>query len=71
MLVKFCENNLSHGTDDVMERLKSEMDNITVEVEPCLGHCGECAEGPFALVNDVFIQADTPEDLYDEIVEQL
>lgn len=67
--IKFCENNYAHGTEDVINRLKD--DKIVVEVEPCLGYCGECAEKPFALVDDDYIEADSPEELYDKITEIL
>ncbi|MHB1393652.1 MAG: YuzB family protein [Clostridia bacterium] len=69
--VKFCENNFSQGTDETAERIQNELDDVAVLVEPCLGHCGDCAIGPFALVNDKFIQADTADELYVKIVEQL
>lgn len=69
--VKFCENNFSHGTDEIAERIENEFDDVAVLIEACLGHCGECAEGPFAMVNDEFVQADTTDELYERIVEQL
>ncbi len=67
--VKFCENNFGHGTDEIAEKLKNE--GINVEIEPCLGYCGDCAVGPFALVDDEFIQAESPEELYGKIKEQM
>jgi uncharacterized protein YuzB (UPF0349 family) len=67
--IKFCENNFVHGTDDVISRLKD--DKIETKVEPCLGYCGDCAEKPFALVDDEYVDADTPEELYDKIVEMV
>lgn len=67
--IKFCENNFAQGTEDVIKRLKEEVDDIFIEVESCLGYCGDCAVGPFALVNDELVQADTPEELYDSIVQ--
>lgn len=69
MDIKFCENNFAHGTEDVISRL--EEDGVQVEVEACLGYCGECAEKPFALVNDDYIEAETAEELYDKISEML
>lgn len=67
--IKFCENNFAHGTEDVVNRLKDE--NINAEVEPCLGYCGDCAEKPFALVDDEYIEAESPEELYDKIIEMI
>ncbi|MDP4181319.1 MAG: DUF1450 domain-containing protein [Bacillota bacterium] len=69
--IKFCENNFIHGADEVMEKLQEEFPNITIEVEPCLGYCGDCANGPFALVEDDFIEAESSDELYDTIVERL
>lgn len=67
--IKFCENNFSHGTEEVINRLKD--DNVEFKVEPCLGYCGECAESPFALVDEEYVEAETPEELYDKITELL
>lgn len=63
--IKFCENNFSQGTEEVVNKLES--DGISVEVEPCLGYCGDCAVGPFALVDDEFIQEDSTDELYNKI----
>lgn len=63
--IKFCENNYAQGAEEVTKKL--EKDGIDFEVEPCLGYCGDCAMGPFALVDDEFIQADTSDELYDKI----
>jgi len=67
--IKFCENNFQHGTEDVINKLKGE--GVAVEVESCLGYCGDCAVGPFALVNDELVQTDTAEELYDAIQAQI
>ncbi len=69
--IKFCENNFSQGTEDVVNQLREEVDDVTIEVESCLGYCGDCAVGPFALVNDELVQADTPEELYEMILQHL
>lgn len=70
-IIKFCENNFSQGTEEIAKKLENEHDDVTVEIEPCLGHCGECSEGPFALVDDEFIQEETAELLYEKIMEEL
>ena len=69
--VKFCENNFQHGTDAIVEKLKENHEDVNVEVEACLGECGECAIGPFALVEGQLIQADTPNELYELIEHEL
>lgn len=67
--IQFCENNFSHGTEEVVNKLKDE--NYDLEVESCLGFCGDCAVSHFALVNDELLQADTPNDLYEMIKDYL
>ncbi|MCX7921484.1 MAG: YuzB family protein [Clostridia bacterium] len=69
--IRFCENNFSHGTDEVVEKIKKEFPKAAIDVEPCLGFCGECAQAPYAIVDDEFIQADDPDDLYEVIREKL
>lgn len=66
--IQFCENNFPHGTEDIVDKLIKE--DIKVEVEPCLGYCGDCAVGPIALVDDELVLADTPEELYKSIKEE-
>lgn len=65
--IKFCENNFTFGTEETMKRLKENYSNADVSVEPCLGYCGDCAVGPYALVNDEMIQADTADELFEKI----
>lgn len=69
--IKFCETNYPQGVEEVIDRLKEEKEDIEITVEPCLGYCGECSEGPFALVNDELVQADSAEQLYEEIIQLL
>jgi uncharacterized protein YuzB (UPF0349 family) len=65
--IKFCENNFTHGTEETAKNLQENYPEIDVSVESCLGYCGDCAAGPFALVNDELIQADCADELYKEI----
>ncbi|HEY8362439.1 MAG TPA: DUF1450 domain-containing protein [Tissierellaceae bacterium] len=67
--IQFCENNFTHGTEEVVNKLRDE--NYNVEVESCLGYCGDCATNPFALVDEEFIEADNPEALYEKIINHL
>jgi uncharacterized protein YuzB (UPF0349 family) len=67
MEIQFCENNFSFGTEETMKKLKENFKDASVTVESCLGYCGDCAVGPYALVNDELIQADTADELYDKI----
>ena len=52
---------------DTLDKLRK--DGVEVEVESCLGYCGDCAVGPMALVDDELVQADSAEELYEEIKE--
>lgn len=67
--VKFCENNFVHGVEEVISKLQENNENAKVIVESCLGYCGDCAEGPYALVNDELVQADSADELYEAICE--
>lgn len=67
MEVKFCENNFTFGTDETVEYLKENHKDIEVTIEGCLGYCGDCAVGPYALVDDEMIQADTADELLKKI----
>lgn len=65
--VKFCENNFTNGTEAVMDKLKENFTNAEISAESCLGYCGDCAEGPFALVNEELVQANSADELYEAI----
>lgn len=67
MEVKFCENNFSFGTEKVAKILQENYKSVEVYIEPCLGYCGDCAVGPYALVDDEMIQADTADELLKKI----
>ncbi len=67
--IRFCENNFTQGTEEVVEKLRRNFKEENIEVESCLGYCSDCAVGPYALVEDEFIQADSPDELYEAIVE--
>lgn len=67
--INFCENNFTHGTEDVVVRLKKEAKDVKVEVESCLGYCSDCAMQPFAVVDDEMVLAESPEELYSKIME--
>lgn len=71
MEIKFCENNLNLGSEVVAQKLKREIKEINLEIEPCLGCCGECAEKPFALIKEEVLLADSADDLYVKIIKNL
>lgn len=67
MKIQFCEVNFQFGTDETRSKLENEYKELDIDVSPCLGVCGECYEGPFAIVDDEMIQAETSEELYEKI----
>jgi Uncharacterized protein conserved in bacteria len=69
--IKFCENNFDYDIESLIERIDDELEDVDVQVEPCLGECGICSEGPFAIVNGEVLKADTAEDLFDIIKEKI
>lgn len=63
----FCENNVSKGLDEVIERLDREYPDATIYIENCLAHCGTCAETYYAEIDAEIITADEPDELYEKI----
>lgn len=69
--VKFCENNFTQGTDQTVTKLVDDYPDVKVVVDSCLGHCGDCASGPIALVNDELIIGESLDDLLEKIKETM
>lgn len=69
-IIEFCTNNMHHGTDQVMEKLEANMAYDVIDYG-CLGNCGQCFANPYALVNGVYISAETANELYDKIMEEI
>ncbi len=67
----FCEQNFNHGTNEVFEKLKNEYPDTDINVNPCVRYCGECSDGPFALIDSEVISEETPDQLYETIVKRL
>jgi uncharacterized protein YuzB (UPF0349 family) len=65
--IQFCENNFQYGSEEVKSRLMEEFDEADIEVFPCLELCRECAEGPYAIVNNEIIQTDSAEELFQQL----
>ncbi|WP_169833014.1 DUF1450 domain-containing protein [Geosporobacter ferrireducens] len=70
-VIKVCENNYGYGTNEVIEKIKGEKPEVEVEVASCWGYCDECASGPYVFIHDEMVQADTPEELYDILLDTL
>lgn len=66
-VIKFCENNFVHGTDETARRLQED-DDYEVVITSCLGNCTDCADMPFAIVKDEIVYGNDPDNLYEEII---
>jgi len=69
-IVEFCVSNMHHGTDEVMKRLEQDP-RVEVIEYGCLGNCGECYLSPYALVNGESVVAETADQLYDLIWQEI
>lgn len=69
-MVEFCASNMHHGTDRIM-RLFEQDEELEVIEYGCLGNCGECYLNPFALVEGTIVSADTPDELYNHVIEAI
>lgn len=65
-IIEFCAANMACGTESVMKRFELDPDCDVIEYG-CLGNCGQCFYGPYALVNGEMVEAVDPEELYDKI----
>lgn len=64
--IYICESNLALGTEEVKEKLEKSGE-FDVNVEGCLGYCGECCEQLYVLLDGEFISGETAEELLEEI----
>lgn len=71
MEIKFCRNNFTHGTEDVVTKLVDNHPEVKVVVESCLNHCKTCQPGPYAMVNNSLVIAQTCDELYDKIEDSI
>lgn len=69
-IVEFCMSNLACGTEEIMRLLEGNPEIDVVEYG-CLGHCGECFQYPFALVDGKMISAETAAALLEKIKHEI
>ncbi|WP_108670672.1 YuzB family protein [Peribacillus acanthi] len=65
-IIEFCVSNLASGAQRAFEILERDLDLDVLEYG-CLGYCGKCASGLFAMVNGEIVTGSTPEELVDNI----
>ncbi|XID95794.1 YuzB family protein [Paenibacillaceae bacterium WGS1546] len=71
-IVEFCVSNAQHGTDLALKKLESHPEfEIEVIEYGCLGNCGECFLSPYALVNGESVVAETADELYELVLEEI
>ncbi|TCP26579.1 uncharacterized protein YuzB (UPF0349 family) [Scopulibacillus darangshiensis] len=69
-IIEFCMSNLASGSQKALELLEKDP-NLDVVEYTCLGNCGLCYEGPYALVNGEFVSGETTDDLVNNIYDYL
>ncbi|WP_062354470.1 DUF1450 domain-containing protein [Bacillus kwashiorkori] len=69
-----CTNNLNKFFDDqAIEWLEELMDeyNVNIVEMDCLSYCEECVCSPYLLLNNQFINGETPDQLLAKVKQQL
>ena len=69
-IIEFCVNNARCGTGELIQKLEQQP-HIDVVEYSCVGQCSTCAAQPFALVDGQIVYANTAEQLYLSIMEQI
>lgn len=69
-IIEFCISNLASGSQKAREILERDP-NLDIIEYGCLGYCGKCAAGLFALVNGEFVGGQTPDELVENIYQFL
>ncbi|WP_242216555.1 YuzB family protein [Bacillus cereus group sp. BfR-BA-01380] len=69
-LIEFCVSNLANGAQKAREQLEKDP-NLDVIEYGCLGYCGVCFEGPYALVNGEVVKGETPDELVKNVYDYL
>lgn len=69
-IIEFCTSNMHHGTEKIMKKLEENLEYDVIEYG-CLGNCGQCYMEPYALVNGDIVAADTPDELYEKILQAI
>jgi uncharacterized protein YuzB (UPF0349 family) len=65
--IMFCEQNLKHGADKVIQKLENEYPGADIKVQSMCETCGKCSDSPFALIDGKVFSAETPDGLYESI----
>lgn len=69
----FCTNNIDRFYDDEsFEQLEQLIGDHKVKVREmdCLSFCDECECAPYVLINNEFVDAKSPQELFEQIKKQ-
>lgn len=66
--IYMCENNINKGINHIIEKLKNNISDVEIHIAPCLGHCTDCSETFFAVIDSEIVYGDTEKELYDNIL---
>jgi uncharacterized protein YuzB (UPF0349 family) len=67
-IVEFCISNIANGSQESFEKLERDP-NLDVLEYGCLSYCTKCSESLYALVNGEIVEADSPDELTQNIYE--
>ncbi|KPC75932.1 hypothetical protein ADL26_05420 [Thermoactinomyces vulgaris] len=70
-LIEFCSSNLSVAGSSLVKEFVAEQDQCQVKEYDCLGYCFDCAEQPYAVVDQQVIQASSPDELLQLVKDEL
>jgi uncharacterized protein YuzB (UPF0349 family) len=70
-LIEFCSSNLSVAGSSLVKDFVSNQPDCEVKEYDCLGYCFDCAEHPYAVVDQKVIQTGSPEELLEIVKEEL
>ena len=68
--IEVCISNEAYGHPDFIDRLLTH-DFLEVEEVGCNSYCEICECGPYALVNNEVVTANSEEELYEQVMAQL
>lgn len=66
-----CKHNFSKGTEEVINRIKDNYEEVSIEVSPCIDACSQCGEGPFAIIDGDVVSEENTDQLYETIIKKL
>lgn len=69
--IMVCNHNLSKGTEEVINKIRDNYEDVSIEVAPCIDECSKCGEGPFAIIDDEVVSEENEDQLFETIIKKL